>query len=60
MTFSLKNNITYSKDLDMLFVDIAGFGDTDGEMVDLINCFTDKFLFMNTKSIRFILPMTVE
>lgn len=44
----------------MVFVDIAGFGDSSGEMIDLISCFTDKFLFMNAKSIRFILPMTLD
>lgn len=49
-----------SKDLGVVFVDIAGFSDTSGDMIELINCFVDKFIFNNAKSVRILCPMTIE
>jgi hypothetical protein len=46
--------------MNVLFIDIAGFGDTGGVLIELVNSFVDKYLFMNAKSIKFLLPITLE
>lgn len=43
----------------MMFVDVAGFGDSGSYLVELINMFVDKHIFNISKSISFILTMTV-
>lgn len=47
------------KKTGMTFVDVAGFGDSGSYLVELINVFVDKHVFNISKSISFILTMTV-
>ena len=43
---------------DYVWVDIAGFGDTDGDLIEYINTFIDKKLFLVAKEIKIIIPFT--
>lgn len=46
--------------MDSYFIDIAGFGDTGGDMIELINCFVDQYIFNQSNSIRFLCPITYD
>ena len=43
---------------DYVWVDIAGFGDTDGELIEYINTFIDKKIFNVAKEVKIIIPFT--
>ena len=43
---------------DEIWADIAGFNDTNGEMIETINCLINKIIFNKVKSVRFLVPMT--
>lgn len=38
--------------------DIAGFNDTNGSMIETINCLINKMIFNRAKSVRFLVPLT--
>jgi hypothetical protein len=40
--------------------DIAGFNDTNGSMIEAINCLINKMIFNRAKSVRFLVPMTQQ
>ena len=42
----------------LVYIDIAGLNDSRGELVDLTNCFLDKYIFSRAKSLKFILAIT--
>ena len=42
----------------LIFADVAGLGDTAGNLVDIINCFIDKIILLKAKDVRFIIPLT--
>lgn len=68
MTMTIGHNATKSqtffphfikkKSTNEVFADIAGLGDTNGEMVDTINCLINKMIFNRVKSLRFLVPFT--
>lgn len=43
-----------------VWVDIAGFGDTSGELIEYINTFIDKKIFNVAKDVKVIMPFTVS
>ena len=44
---------------DSLFVaDIAGFQDTSGDLVEFINCFVNKKIFLRANHVKFLFPVT--
>lgn len=45
-------------DSDITFVDIAGFQDTSGVLIEFVNCFIAKLIFLKAKTIRFLVPIT--
>lgn len=42
-----------------MFGDLAGFFDTGGSLVDLVNCFVTKKLFQMAREVKMILVLTV-
>lgn len=44
----------------IVFADIAGMKDTDGDLVELVNCFVNKSIFKRAKSLKFLVPMTIN
>ena len=43
---------------NQLWVDIAGFGDTNGDLIEYINTFIGKKIFNIAKDIKIIMPFT--
>lgn len=43
---------------DEVWADIAGFNDTNGEMIETINCLINKIIFNKVRSVRFLVPIT--
>ena len=48
----------YDAEQDLMFADIAGLHDTDGEIIDYINCFMNKKIFNTASRVSFIVPFT--
>ena len=44
--------------LDLVYADIAGLKDTNEEIIDILNKFLTKSLFIRAKSVRFIITIT--
>lgn len=44
--------------LKMMFIDVAGFDDTGGMLIELINNFVIKQIYNNAKSVRFLFAIT--
>lgn len=42
------------------FTDFAGFLDTSGDFIDIINSFIAKNIFMQARSVRFLAPITYQ
>ena len=42
----------------LVFTDVAGFQDTSGELVEVINSLIIKRIFMKAESLRFVVPLT--
>lgn len=40
------------------FADLAGISDTGGDLIDLVNSMVAKFIFMQAKDIKFLMPIT--
>ena len=45
---------------DSVWVDIAGFGDTDGSLIEYINTFIDKKIFNVANDVKVIIPFTAS
>ena len=45
-------------DTKLVFVDLAGFQDNNGPMIDLINCLMDRLIFSKVNSVKFIMAVT--
>lgn len=43
---------------DYIWVDIAGFDDTSGSLIEYINTFIDKKIFSLAKDIKIVMPFT--
>lgn len=43
---------------DLIFADVAGFRDTGGSLIELVNCFLIKEIFRRSKTVRFMIPLT--
>lgn len=41
-----------------MWCDIAGFGDTSGDLIEYINTFIDKKIFNLAKDVKIIMPFT--
>jgi hypothetical protein len=41
-----------------VWADIAGFGDTSGDLIEYINTFIDKKIFNLAKDVKIIMPFT--
>lgn len=41
-----------------IYADIAGLNDTDGLLINFVNCFINKYIFNICGSIRFLVPIT--
>jgi len=50
--------IHFDKSAGIVYTDIAGLHDTGGDLIELINSFVNKQIFIRAASIRIILPMT--
>ena len=46
------------KERDVMFTDIAGLNDADGELIDLINCFVNKKIFNIASKVKFLIPFS--
>ena len=46
------------KERDVMFTDIAGLNDADGELIDLINCFVNKKIFNIASKVKFVIPFS--
>ena len=44
----------------IVYADIAGMKDTDGDLVELVNCFVNKSIFRRARSLKFLVPLTVN
>ena len=44
--------------LDFIFADIAGFNDTGGSLIELLNCFIDKQIFKAAKKVKILVLLT--
>ena len=53
-------NVWYDKKSGITFADVAGFNDTGGDFIEIINNFVVKYIFLKAKSVRFLIPLTVE
>ena len=42
----------------IVWCDIAGFGDTSGDLIEYINTFIDKKIFNLAKDVKIIMPFT--
>ena len=42
----------------MFFADIAGFKDTSGDLIEFINCFVNKKIFLRANTVKFLFPVT--
>ena len=49
-----------NKKLDIVYADIAGLKDVNDEIIDVLNKFLTKSLFVRAKSVRFIITITPE
>lgn len=47
-----KNNIIYA--------DVAGLNERSNDFIDFINTFIDRYIFLKSEKIRFLLPITYE
>lgn len=47
-----------SSDNDLMFTDIAGLNDSDGELIDLVNCFVNKKIFNIASKVKFLIPFS--
>ena len=52
MKFERESGITY--------VDLAGFNDTAGDFIDLINSLIDRYIFSKANKVRFLILLTVS
>lgn len=55
---TFRPEIIKCSETNLSFIDIAGFRDTGGIMIDLVNCFIDKYLILQSKTIKILLPIT--
>lgn len=46
--------------LDLVYADIAGLKDVNDEIIDVLNKFLTKSLFIRAKSVRFIITITYQ
>lgn len=46
------------KETEVVYADIAGLNDTNGEFVELLNCFINRKMFLMAKSVKFIMALT--
>ena len=44
----------------LIYADIAGIKDPDGDLIEYINCFINKSIFKRAKSLRFLVPLTIN
>lgn len=42
----------------LMFTDIAGLNDSDGELIDLVNCFVNKKIFNIASKVKFLIPFS--
>lgn len=42
----------------VIYADIAGINDTNGEFVELLNCFINRRMFKLAENVRFIIALT--
>jgi hypothetical protein len=40
-------------------VDLAGLQDTGGQFPEFVNLFIDRYIFMKSKQLRFLVPITI-
>ena len=52
--------LPYFKQIDdkKFFADIAGFHDTCGDLIEFINCFVNKKIFLRANHVKFLFPVT--
>ena len=52
--------LPYFKQIDekLFFADIAGFHDTCGDLIEFINCFVNKKIFLRANQVKFLFPVT--
>ena len=48
----------YDKDNKIIYADIAGLEDNRGNLMEFVNKFVTKSLFMKAKKVKFMVPMT--
>jgi hypothetical protein len=51
-------NFEQDRDIGLIFTDVAGMQDTAGEFVEVINSMVIKRIFMQAKSLRFLIPIS--
>jgi hypothetical protein len=45
-------------DEDLYYVDIAGLHDSGGDLIQFINCFVNKSIFLRASQVKFLFPIT--
>ena len=45
---------------NIIYVDLAGFNERSNEFIDFINTFIDRYIFLKSEKIRFLLPINYE
>ena len=43
----------------LVYADIAGLKDTDGDLIELVNFFINKSIFKKARSLKFLVPITI-
>ena len=56
MTF-LPHFVT-DEEAGIVYADIAGLNDTNGEFIELLNCFINRKIFLQAENVRFIMALT--
>lgn len=53
-------NIYYDEKTGITFSDVAGFNDTSGELIEIVNNFVIKYILQMASKVRFLLPVTLN
>lgn len=53
-------NVWFDMKSGLTFADVAGLNDTGGDFIEIINNFVIKYIFSKARSVRFLIPLTVD
>jgi hypothetical protein len=51
-------HFAFDQESGVVYADIAGLNDTNGEFVELLNCFINRKMFLQAQNVKFIMVLT--